>query len=316
MNILTAKEIGINFGGVIAIDNVDIAIEKNTIHAIIGTNGSGKTTFFNIITGVYKATKGSILFKDKKINFPFTPQDLLITSTGAAIFSLLIVIGLNSQELWDLIINQRYRYKESFDWYSSLSILNENIFKVDNILPFILAFIFFEFTLLMLLNAKLTGTQAANKRGLARTFQNIRLFNELTAIENLIVAAKSKSSVELLQLLEFVDLADKAQNLASSFSYGEQRRLEIARALATEPEILFLDEPAAGMNESEGGKLKDLIKKIKNKGVTVMLIEHHMRVVMEISDKITVLNQGKVIAEGTPEEIKDNKSVIVAYLGE
>jgi branched-chain amino acid transport system ATP-binding protein len=175
------------------------------------------------------------------------------------------------------------------------------------------------------------------KLGVGRTFQNIRLFSNMTVIENVMCGkfVRTKSSLfdiifnlkefkeeeekilkESVELLKFVGLSDKLYELASNLSYGEQRRLEIARTLATEPSLLLLDEPAAGMNTAETNDLMDLIKEIKGRGITVFLIEHDMKFVMNISDKVYVLNYGKKIAEGSPLEIQKNKRVIEAYLGE
>lgn len=172
--------------------------------------------------------------------------------------------------------------------------------------------------------------------GIGRTFQNIRLFAEMTALENVIVGMFPRTKSGLIgsilrtrgtvreehncatkgiELLEFVGLADKKDSWARNLSYGDQRRLEIARALATQPHLLLLDEPAAGMNPAETNELMNLIRKIRNKGITILLIEHHMKVVMGISDKIAVLDHGVKIAEGTCKEVQCNTKVIEAYLG-
>jgi ABC-type branched-subunit amino acid transport system ATPase component len=179
-------------------------------------------------------------------------------------------------------------------------------------------------------------TDYITRNGLARTFQNIRLFQDLLVIENVVMGMDSRREAALLsmafhtrsykegegaaygrarELLEFVGLKGRERMLARNLPYGDQRRLEIARALATKPTLLLLDEPAAGMNPSESVDLMKLIQKIRDTGITVLLIEHHMRVVMGISDRIAVLQYGSKIAEGTPEEIKANPAVIEAYLG-
>ncbi|MEI2712837.1 MAG: ABC transporter ATP-binding protein [Nocardioides sp.] len=172
--------------------------------------------------------------------------------------------------------------------------------------------------------------------GIARTFQNIRLFPSMTALENVLVGADAHSKVGILnslfrtprhrkteaeaqaiarELLEFVGVAKHADELAANLSYGDQRRLEIARAMATRPKLLCLDEPAAGFNPAEKEKLMELIRKVRDQGMTVLLIEHDMRLVMGVTDRIVVLEFGKQIAEGTPAEIRDNPAVIAAYLG-
>jgi branched-chain amino acid transport system ATP-binding protein len=174
------------------------------------------------------------------------------------------------------------------------------------------------------------------KLGIARTFQNIRLFKTMTALENVMVGCDANSKVGLLnalfrtplhrrteaeaveaayQLLEFVGVGGRADELAENLSYGDQRRLEIARAMATEPKLLCLDEPAAGFNPEEKRRLMDLIRKVRDRGYTVLLIEHDMRLVMGVTDRIVVLEFGRKIAEGTPAEIRDNPAVVAAYLG-
>ncbi|WP_395694598.1 ABC transporter ATP-binding protein [Nocardioides sp.] len=174
------------------------------------------------------------------------------------------------------------------------------------------------------------------KLGIARTFQNIRLFKAMTALENVMVGADARSRVgllnalfrtplhrrtesaarkEALELLDFVGVSGRADELAENLSYGDQRRLEIARAMATRPQLLCLDEPAAGFNPAEKERLMGLIRKVRDQGITVLLIEHDMRLVMGVTDRIVVLEFGRKIAEGTPAEIRDNPAVIAAYLG-
>ena len=174
------------------------------------------------------------------------------------------------------------------------------------------------------------------RMGIARTFQNIRLFPEMTALENVMVGADTNSRVGLLnalfrtplhrrteqaaedsayELLEFVGVGGRADELAANLSYGDQRRLEIARAMATKPKLLCLDEPAAGFNPAEKQRLMDLIRKVRDQGYTVLLIEHDMRLVMGVTDRIVVLEFGRKIAEGSPAEIRDNPAVVAAYLG-
>lgn len=250
--ILETKDATIRFGGLIAVNLLNIEVNKGDITAIIGPNGAGKTTAFNMITGVYTPTDGEIFFNGQKIN------------------------GKRPDEI-----------------------------------------------------AKL---------GIARTFQNIRLFKDLTVLENVLIAnhvhiksglfssviglpsarREEKETIDYsLSLLEKTGLLEHKSDISSSLPYGLQRRLEIARALATRPKLLLLDEPAAGMNPKESEDLTGFIKEIRNAfDLTILLIEHHMQLVMDISDKIYVLEYGRTIAKGTPAEIQENPLVIKAYLGE
>ena len=261
------------FGGVIAVNNLSMEVNKGEIVALIGPNGAGKTTAFNAITGVYEPTNGAIYYKDK------------------------------------LVISNKPRGKMK-KLYAG-----ENNGKYH--------------TVMSKTPDKLT------KLGMARTFQNIRLFKSMTVFENVLTAKhlrrksnlftatfhlnyKEEASMraETLELLKLVGLEDVKDELATSLPYGKQRKLEIARALATKPELLLLDEPAAGMNPQETEELTEFIRTIREKfDITILLIEHHMNLVMDISDRIYVIDFGKEIAEGTPAEIQSNQRVIDAYLG-
>lgn len=272
-NILHVENVTMQFGGVVAVNNLSIDVNKDEIVALIGPNGAGKTTAFNCITGVYQPTNGLVSL-DGNVIIESHPQGKM-----------------------------KALYKgENADKYSKL------ITKTPD---------------------------QITKLGVARTFQNIRLFSNLTVFENVLIAKHMRAHQnvfsatfrlnmkeerrmrkEALELLDMQNMIHLKDEIASSLPYGLQRRVEIARALATEPHLLLLDEPAAGMNPQETLELTDFIKEIKEKyNLSVFMIEHHMDLVMQISDRIYVLDFGKTIASGTPEEIQKNTRVIDAYLG-
>lgn len=256
MIILKTTDLTRNFGGLCAVNKVNMEIHEHELIGLIGPNGAGKTTLFNLLTGVYEPSSGTV--------------------------------ELN---------------------------VNGDMKSIGGLKPYVI-----------------TGL------GLARTFQNIRLFKQLTVLDNVKIAMhknikygvlagilrlpkyyseEERVEKEAIALLKEVGLDHKKEELACNLPYGEQRRLEIARALATNPKILFLDEPAAGMNPQETNDLTKLIHDIKDKfNVTIILIEHDMSLVMSICERIYVLDYGKCIANGVPEEIKNNPRVIEAYLGE
>ena len=272
-NVLHVENVTMQFGGVVAVNNLSMDINEGEIVALIGPNGAGKTTAFNCITGVYEPTNGRVDFMGKTIveNYP----------TG----------------------KMKRAYAGDNDGLYTKKVVN----TPDKI----------------------------TKAGIARTFQNIRLFKSQTVFNNVLIAMHMRRTsnvftatfrlnikeeramrAETMELLKIVGLDGVADELATSLPYGQQRRLEIARALATHPRLLLLDEPAAGMNPQETEELGVFIKEIKEKfGLTVFMIEHHMNLVMGISDRIYVIDFGKQIAEGTPKEVRDNPAVIAAYLG-
>lgn len=271
--VLELKDMTVQFGGVVAVDNLSLHVGRGEIVALIGPNGAGKTTAFNAVTGVHPPTNGQILLRGEKIveNYP----------KGKAA--------------------KQYAGK------------NLSLYKAQ-VLP---------------------TPDRITKKGIARTFQNIRLFKNLTVYENVLIAKhmnmeagffksafhlngreEARMRKESLDLLEMVGLIDLKDEIADNLPYGSQRRLEIVRALATSPDLLLLDEPAAGTNPQETGALTDFIRQIKvDFDLTVFMIEHHMNMVMDISDRIYVIDFGKLIAEGPPLKVQKDPAVISAYLG-
>ena len=272
-NVLKVENATMQFGGVVAVDNLNLEINQGEIVALIGPNGAGKTTAFNVVTGVYQPTNGAVWFNGEKIveNHPQGKMKKL------------------------------YKGQHDGEYTGVLAPTPDKITKL----------------------------------GMARTFQNIRLWKSQTVFNNVLIAKHCRATSNVFsatfrlnrkeeaaqrahveELLKIVGLYDVKDELATSLPYGKQRRLEIARALAAEPKLLLLDEPAAGMNPQETDELTAFIGEIRDKfDLTVFLIEHHMNLVMGISDRIYVLDFGKLIAEGTPAEIQNNQRVIDAYLG-
>ena len=274
-NVLRVENVTMQFGGVVAVDDLSMEVNEGEIVALIGPNGAGKTTAFNVITGVYAPTNGQVLFDGKKVveNHPRGKM------------------------------RRQYKGKHLGDYKSVLEPTPDKLTRM----------------------------------GMARTFQNIRLWKSMTVFDNVLIAKhlrrssnmftamfrlnareEARQRAEVLELLRVVGLEDVKDELATSLPYGKQRRLEIARALATDPKLLLLllDEPAAGMNPQETLELAEFIREIREKfHKTILLIEHHMDLVMGIADRIYVLDFGELIAQGTPEEIQNNARVIDAYLG-
>ena len=302
--LLKVENATMQFDGVVAVDNLNLEVNEGEIVALIGPNGAGKTTAFNVITGVYAPSNGRITFDGECIvrNHPTGKMKKLYKGKHPTMYTA------------QFAPEQALEGSDLETWKAEQKARDEFAFS-DHIL---------EPT-----PDKITG------RGMARTFQNIRLWKTQTVFDNVLIAKhmrrssgffsatfrgnrkeEAKQREEVLELLRIVGLEDVKDELATSLPYGKQRRLEIARALATQPKLLLLDEPAAGMNPQETIELTEFIAQIrKDFHMTILLIEHHMDLVMDISDRIYVLDFGELIAQGVPAEIQANDRVIDAYLG-
>ena len=305
-HVLRLENVTMQFGGVVAVNNLSMEINEGEIVALIGPNGAGKTTAFNVITGVYAPTNGQVAFRDETIvrNHPQGKMKKLYRGENA--------------EMYTAEYKLERLEGESDDAYAA----RQDAEKARD--PFAFTSRVFEPT-----PDKITDL------GMARTFQNIRLWKSQTVFDNVLIAKhlrrtsnlfsaafrgnkkeENRQREEVLELLKIVGLEDVKDELSTSLPYGKQRRLEIARALATNPSLLLLDEPAAGMNPQETDELTAFISEIRDQfKITILLIEHHMNLVMDISDRIYVLDFGKLIATGTPQEIQANQKVVDAYLG-
>lgn len=333
--------ITLRFGGLLAANKISLSVERGTIAAVIGPNGAGKTTLFNCVSGIYTPNSGTMCLAGVELRTPLTAGVLARTALFGLAFGAVVSVAVRAQELWSATITDRFIYGEPFDWSGAAAAFLSTI-SAPTALPTTVAT--FLLSALLCSCAALTSWQrtrhtpvTAVRRKIARTFQNIRLFRSMTVLENVLVGMHSIAPIHPLatilrtrrfraqeaqqqqrarELLDFVGLAGLEDTAATTLSYGHQRRLEIARALASQPHLLLLDEPAAGMNLVEIEDLKKLIVNIRARGVTVVLIEHHMQLVMGVSDQVTVLEYGRTLAHGTPAEIKRDPRVIAAYLGE
>ncbi len=322
--ILKATRVTKTFGGLVAVKEVDLTIPKGAIVSLIGPNGAGKTTFFNVVAGILDPTTGQVDFLGRRmvarpVRTWIEPIIWVLPAFLVAIVAAVVLAVTDSAEATSLLA----------------------LLALFLLILMLLAAIVQPASYLRLLRRvgifRSARPNDVVKAGIGRTFQNIRLFQNMTALDNVLVGMHTKLHSNLVdallstprarheeeaaadrarELLERVGLNGREDEVARNLPYGDQRRLELARTLGSQPSLLLLDEPTAGMNPRETTDMMALIGKLRQElGLSVLLIEHDMRVVMGISDRVTVLDHGERIAEGTPDEVRANPKVVEAYLG-
>jgi ABC-type branched-subunit amino acid transport system ATPase component len=337
MALLDISHLSVHFGGLTAVRDLSLRVEAGEIVSLIGPNGAGKTTVFNAVTGLHPPDAGRISLDGRDLRRSPTRATLAAWTAIALATGLAATVAVNAEALWKTSVTDLYRYRESFPWMQSLRHLFAALAPTTwTLVPFLLGTVLGALACWSLWRRSRHSPEQVVRAGLARTFQNIRLLRDLSVLDNVLVGLDSHltsrpwdaalttprhrrerrmAEAEARRLLALVGLDDDLAARAASLPYGHQRRLEIARALATRPKLLLLDEPAAGMNATESQDLVELIRRIRDTGVTVLLIEHDMRVVMGISDRVVVIHHGELLAEGSPAAVRADTRVVEAYLG-